>query len=477
MNPALLTPSRGIISAIFTLAWPTILEQLLQTVVQYADSAMVGQLGATASAAVGITASPMWLVSSFFLAAGIGVLAVTARAIGARDRDRAGRTAVQAIYLTLFLGLVVGGLALLVSDPLPGWMGAEEQVQPVASVYFFIVSLPMVFRGAMVIFGAVLRATGDTRTPMLVNLLVNFINVILNFLLIYETRTLSLFGCSFSMWGAGMGVIGAGIATAIALTVGGIFMTLFLFLCKRGGSPIGYPFRLEKMILKDCIQVALPNAGERLVVCLGQMMFASLIAGLGTVPLAAHSIATTAEEAFYIPGIGFQAAGTTLAGQILGEGNERKLDRLVPWVLLFGVGIMSFISTMLFFFPETLMGFFTRDQAVVESGAQVLRIISLSEPFFALLLVLEGIFHGVGDTKAPFIISFATMWGIRILFTALCVKGFSLGLTAAWCCMAADLVVRACLMFYRYRSGRWKKKLFFFSSLNETTDFPKGSAL
>lgn len=130
MNPALLTPSRGIISAIFTLAWPTILEQLLQTVVQYADSAMVGQLGATASAAVGITASPMWLVSSFFLAAGIGVLAVTARAIGARDRDRAGRTAVQAIYLTLFLGLVVGGLALLVSDPLPGWMGAEEQVQP-----------------------------------------------------------------------------------------------------------------------------------------------------------------------------------------------------------------------------------------------------------------------------------------------------------------------------------------------------------
>ena len=86
------------------------------------------------------------------------------------------------------------------------------------------------------------------------------------------------------------------------------------------------------------------------------MMFASLIAGLGTVPLAAHSIATTAEEAFYIPGIGFQAAGTTLAGQILGEGNERKLDRLVPWVLLFGVGIMSFISTMLDVYKRQAFG-------------------------------------------------------------------------------------------------------------------------
>lgn len=148
---------------------------------------------------------------------------------------------------------------MLVSGSLPGWMGAEEQVQPVASAYFFIVSLPMVFRGAMMIFGAVLRATGDTRTPMLVNLLMNFINVILNFLLIYETRRVSLFGCSFSMWGAGMGVIGAGIATAIALTVGGTLMTLFLFLSKRGGSPMGYPFRLEKTILKDCVRCSFPT--------------------------------------------------------------------------------------------------------------------------------------------------------------------------------------------------------------------------
>ena len=241
-------------------------------------------------------------------------------------------------------------------------------------------------------------------------------------------------------------------------------MTVFLLCSKKGISPIGTPFRLDLPVLSACVQVGLPNAGERLVVCLGQMLFASLIAGLGTVPLAAHSIATTAEEAFYIPAVGFQAAGTTLAGQFLGQGDERKLDTLVPWVLLFGVGLMSLISTGLFFFPELLMGIFTPDREVIRQGALVLRIISLSEPFFALLLVLEGVFHGVGDTKAPFVISFATMWGIRILFTALLVKGFSMGLPAAWCCMAADLVVRAALMFYRYRSGGWKKNIAFASS-------------
>lgn len=117
------SPGKGLIPAILTLAWPTILEQILQTAVQYADSAMVGQLGPEASAAVGITTTPMWLVNSFFLAAGIGVLAVTARAVGAQDYERAGKASVQAIFLNLFLSLSTGALgaaAQRFSSPMDG---------------------------------------------------------------------------------------------------------------------------------------------------------------------------------------------------------------------------------------------------------------------------------------------------------------------------------------------------------------------
>lgn len=228
----------GILSKqILLLAWPTILEQILQTVVQYADSAMVGQLGAQASAAVGVTTSAIWLISNLFLAAGVGVLAVISRAVGAGEKELVGKASVQAIYLAGFLGLAVGAVALLVSGSLPGWMGAEPSVQLEASRYFFIVSLPMLFRSAMIVFSAVLRATGDTRTPMVVNLMMNAVNIILNFFLIYETRPISILGISFTVWGAGLGVSGAAVATAIALTAGGVAMTLALLRSKRGRFP------------------------------------------------------------------------------------------------------------------------------------------------------------------------------------------------------------------------------------------------
>lgn len=191
-----------------------------------------------------------------------------------------------------------GFLALAVSDVLPGWMGAEPAVQEEASRYFFIISLPMLFRSAMILFSAVLRASGDTRTPMVVNLLINGLNILLNFFLIYQTRPITLLGRSFSIWGAGMGVTGAAIATATAITAGGILMTLALFKSKRGVSPLGHGYRLDKAILTDVWRVGLPNAGERTVVCLGHMVFAALVAGLGTTSLAAHSIAITAETGF-----------------------------------------------------------------------------------------------------------------------------------------------------------------------------------
>ena len=459
------TPSipgyRQLSKVILLLAWPTVVEQLLQTVVQYADSAMVGRLGADASAAVGITTSAVWLISNLFLAGGIGALAVIARAVGAKEMERAGKASVQTVYVALALGILVGFLALAVSDVLPGWMGAEPAVQEEASRYFFIISLPMLFRSAMILFSAVLRASGDTRTPMVVNLLINGLNILLNFFLIYQTRPITLLGRSFSIWGAGMGVTGAAIATATAITAGGILMTLALFKSKRGVSPLGHGYRLDKAILTDVWRVGLPNAGERTVVCLGHMVFAALVAGLGTTSLAAHSIAITAEQAFYIPGYGFQAAATTLAGQTLGEGDEEKLNRLIPVLIFFAVGLMTLGSLFLFCFPNWIMSLFTPDLSVIQQGATVLRIVSLSEPFFALQLILEGVFHGVGDTKASFLYALFSMWGIRIFFTFLCTQFLSLGLTAVWCCMVADIIARTGMMFFRYRTGRWKQSLVF----------------
>ena len=123
------------------------------------------------------------------------------------------------------------------SFELPEWLGGAPEIQKDATTYFLIINIPMIFRSAIILFGALLRATGDMRHPMLVNVWMNCINVVFNFLLIYPSRELSVFGMEFEMWGAGMGVAGAATATAISYVVGGIMMTMLLMMSDRGVAP------------------------------------------------------------------------------------------------------------------------------------------------------------------------------------------------------------------------------------------------
>ncbi len=451
---------KNMIKLILHLSWPAILEQVLQTIVQMADSAMVGRISAQASAAVGVTTTAMWLLNGIFFAAAVGVLAYIARSVGAKEMEQARIGSMQAILLTVILGIAVCVLALSISGILPVWMDADPEIRDDASLYFFIICIPMLFRASIIIFGSVIRAAGDTRTPMLINALMNILNVVLNFLLIYPTNTYSVFGLSLTIPGAGLGISGAAIATAVSYIAGGTLMFLVFYYGKQGVSPRGMKFRLDWEVMRQCITVSIPNALERMTTCLGQMVFTSMVAGLGTIPLAAHSIAITAEQAFYIPGYGFQTAANMLAGQTLGERDEKKLDSISLTITLFAVGIMSLTACILFLFPEVMMKLFTTDEQVIALGASVLRIVSVSEPFFAVSIITEGVFNGVGDTKAPFVISLCSMWGVRVVSTFICVKIFGLGLTAVWMCMVADVIVRCILMAHRFFSGRWKRGRF-----------------
>lgn len=448
---------RDILKLVMPLAWPTIIEQALQTIVQFIDSAMVGRISAKASAAVGVTTSATWLLNGVMFAAGVGVLAVISRAIGAGDYEKAQKASVQAVLMSGVLGLLVGGFALLIGDILPALLGAAPDIQADASIYFKITCGAMVVRSFIIILGSVLRATGDMRSPMLVNMTMNFCNIILNFFLIYSSREILFFGNRVSVWGAGMGVTGAATATAVSFVIGCVMMIVTLYKSNRGVSPIGMKLRPDREVLKQCITISVPNAMERITVCLGQIVFTALVASLGTIPLAAHSIAITAEQAFYVPGFGFQAAATTLSGQALGEKNERKIVAVTQTIMIITVATMFITGLLLFLFPNVMMQLFTTDPAVIEQGAVVLRIVSISEPFFAVSLVIGGMFNGIGDTKPPFIISMSSMWGVRILLTFFCVKVFGLGLAAVWCCMVADIVTKSLLMTARYKSGKWKE--------------------
>jgi putative MATE family efflux protein len=452
--------NKAMAMTVVALAWPTIVEQALQTIVQYADAAMVGQIGKQASAAVGLTSTMGWLVNAPMFAMGIGVLAFISRSLGAKDQESARTASVQAFFLAGLLGLGLGAITLLISPFLPGWLGAEQEIRREASIYFAIICAPMLFRSFSIMFGSVLRAASDMKTPMVVGLITNGINVVLNFFLIYESRTLQIGSMSLPMWGAGLGVTGAAIATAIAHCVGGVLMLMGVL-----RNPLvsfkRKDLKWNRPVMNQCVKVGFPVALERMCACLGQVVFTSLVTSLGTVALAAHSLAITAEQAFYIPGYGMQAAAATLAGNALGEGDEKKLNHMAHTMMGLTVFIMAVTGGLLFAFPQFMMGIFSSDAAVIEMGASALRIVAVSEPLFGLLIILEGVFNGVGDTRVPFIYSLITMWGVRILGTFLCVSVFHMGLNQVWLCMVGDNVMRALLLGERFVSGRWKKQIHF----------------
>ena len=435
---------------IFSLAWPTMLEQLMQTAVQYIDTAMVGSLGTQATAAVGATTTVNWLVGSTISAVGVGFLAYVSRACGAGDKKRAGKAASQAVLSVLVLGIFFTAVTLGLSGQIPKWMQVDPSIRDLAAQYFFILYTPMLARTAIIIFGTLLRSAGDTKTPMRAGVLVNVVNVVLNFLLIYPTREV----WGLRVYGAGWGVLGAAVASAISFVVGGICITIVLWK-HEVVSPRGQSLRPDWSVLKPCLRVALPNGLQRFGTSLGYVAFASMINSLGDVATAAHTSANTVESAFYIPGYGMQTAAATLAGNALGAGDNRRVKDLAKMNIFIEVILMILSGSLLFLFAPNMMSIFSRDPEVIFLGATVLRMVAVSEPFYGVSIIIEGMMQGMGNTVLPFLFSIPGMWGVRIAGSFLCTQILGLGLVSAWGCMIAHNLTLFVMFLICYLTGRW----------------------
>ena len=450
--------NRNLIPVVLALAWPTMLQELMDTAVQYIDTAMVGSIGTYATAAVGATTTINWLVGSSISAVGIGFLSFIAKAYGAKEKERAAKAAAQAVLVVLIIGSVLTAVILAASSRIPVWMKVSEEIRDLAAAYFFILYLPKLPRTAGIVFGILLRASGDTKTPMRVGIGMNIINVVLNVMLIYHTRTVLLFGKSIRFYGAGLDVRGAAIASAASITVGSIFMTAALW--KHPDlSPKGRSLRPDREILIPCLKVAVPNMLQRFCTSLGYVVFASMINSLGQLSTAAHTIANTVESAFYIPGYGMMTAAATLTGNSIGAKDSKRMNEMAVVIIALEVSMMVLTGTLLFVFAPAMAGLFSRDEGVIRLAGTVLRMVALSEPFYGISIVTEGMLQGAGETKMPFVFSVLCMWGVRIMGTYLCFRILGFGLVSAWGCMIANNMLLLVLFRLYFRFGKWRKEL------------------
>ena len=418
-----------LLKTLIFLSFPTVIEQILSTLLQYVDTAMVGRLGEQATASVSITTNVTWLVNSAPSAIGTAALVLISKAYGAGDTEQVRKLCRQAFLLAAGAGIVLGAASVALSPFIPVWMGAEPAICPTASRYFFIISLPLVFRSVSSVMGYALRAVRNTKTPMIISAAANGLNIVMNYLLIYTFE---------------LGVEGAAVASALSYALSGILM---LCSCHKNKD---LKWRLAKTradqaVLKEYAGVGLPVLGSSVASCLGYVVFASLVSGMGTAVFAAHSIAVTAEEIFYVPGYGLRSAASTLVGNARGERNAQKLKAVSRLSVVLTVAVMVLSGILLYFGSTLLMRLFTPSERVVELGSAMLKIVAFSEPFFGLMVVLEGIFYGLGRTGYAFFVETAGMWAVRILFTFLCVRVWGLGLNAVWYCMIADNICKALL--------------------------------
>ena len=422
--------NKNIIKNMIILSIPTVMEEIMGTLLQYVDTAMVGHLGEEATAAVSTTTTIGWLVGGTIHSVGIALLAMMSRAVGEKDDERLKKLSEQAYLLVVLSAVVIGGVSIALGPFIPVWMGSAPEVRGPASEYFIIISIPMLFRASALIFGSCIRATLDTKTPMIVDLIASALNVPLDYLFIYVLQ-----------WG----VRGAAFATAICHVVGGTLM--FIAYCRKPQFSFGIKsMRPDPALLGEISAIALPALGARITSHMGYVVFAGLVSGMGTTTFAAHSLAVNAEEIFYIPGYGFSSATSAMTGVAIGERNKKKLSTIIKASVAMTMGVMFINGVILFFTATPLMTIFTNSGRVIELGAKMLRLIAFTEAFFGFYICMQGLFYGMGKTKIVFYVEAFSMWGIRILFTFLVVKVWHLGLTEVWYCMIADNITKAVLL-------------------------------
>jgi len=442
---------------VLMLAWPSIIEQLLHTAVNYVDTAMVGSIGTFATASIGVCQSTIFLLMGVMNAAGLGFSVMVARKIGEGNHEEARTILRQSMLAVVAVGLGLTLLVELILAPnLPRWMGAEPDVLPHAIAYFRIIGANYLLNTGMIMATNMLRCMGDTKTPLKFNILTNLVNVVGNFLLIYPTRTLTVVGITFTMPGAGLGVAGAAAATVLATAFSAVCLLSVLFL-RKGPLQISLreDYRPRPDIIKQAFHLGVPSFLERAVISGGQIVSTAMISGLGTAALAAHQLANSGESLCYMPIFGFSIAATTLVAQNLGAGDKERAFKQGAWSTWMSVAVMCTTSAIMFILAPNIIDLFSNDAAVIALGGRVLRIEAFAEPFFAIATVVAGVLRGAGDTRWPFYISLAGMWLMRVPIAFILINLFDWGLEAIWVGMAVDLFVRGVLCLWRFYKRTW----------------------
>ncbi|MDR2658180.1 MAG: MATE family efflux transporter [Oscillospiraceae bacterium] len=430
------------------IALPSVMEMVLISLIGSADSIMVGSLGPEALAAVGLTDQPRMLLMSVFFALNIGVTAIVARRKGQGDRADANRTLRNALVILTGVGIVMGIVGCLFARQFMTLAGAMPDTIDLATSYFSIVAAAVPVNALTMCISAAQRGTGNTRITLMVNLTANIVNIILNYVLIYGKFG---FPC--------LGVVGAAIATDIGFVVGAV-LALYSIAPhrKRDSFLVVHPrddWRLNRETVRALAKIGGNSMLEQVALRVGFMMYAVIVARLGTLEFAAHQACLKFLNLTFTFGDGIGVAGTALVGQMLGQ---KRPDLAQMYGKISQRLAMCVSLTLLGFligFRRPLVSLFSDDPVVLAMAANVMIVCALIQPFQTTSVVISGCLRGAGDTKYVALVMYMCVMGIRPLLSFTAVYLLHAGLIGAWLSTLVDMAVRMTLVYRRFASGKW----------------------
>ena len=430
------------LSLIWGLSVPSILAQVTSVMMFFIDAAMVGHLGAEASASIGLMESTTWLMGSITNAASMGFSVQVAHYIGANDFRRARDVFRNAIMGTAFVSFAISLVGLMVFRQLPYWLGGGADIAPMSSAYFLIFALTVPFFQLSGLCGAMLKCAGNMKIPSIVSVMVCALDVVFNFFFIFVM---------------GWGVPGAALGTSLAIICGAavqgyyaIFRSSILNLRQDGGL-----FKWMGQYVRSALKIGSPMAMQSVFMNGAQIVSTMSVAPLGNIAIAANTFAITAESLCYMPGYGIGDAATTLVGQSRGAGRDDVCRSFAYITTALGMAVMAVMGLVMYVFAPEMMSLLTPVTEIQQLGIMSLRIEAYAEPMFAASIVVYCVCVGAGDTLRPMLINLVSMWCVRLSLAAVLAPRY--GLKGVWVAMAIELTFRGTMFLIRLVRGRWMR--------------------
>lgn len=429
----LLNTRKKKIRAILLLGIPAMFENILQTLVGFVDTLFVSKVSLDAVTAVSLANAIIAIYMAIFLAIGVGATSLIARQLGSHDVQQASETAKKAIFLCIACSFLFTAFNAFFAEQLLQFLGASPAIHTIGATYLRIVGIPALFIGLPLVLATIIRATGDTMTPLKISFVLNIVHIGLDYVFILLLD---------------FGVAGAAYATLLLR----MMHTVVLYRAvQRSVLRITWKQPLSLRSMKQLTSLSIPAAIERLIMRVGQVVYFGLILKIGAATYAAHMIAENIEAFTFMPGYGMAVVATTFVGLAIGAKRIREAYEYGVISTVITIIVMSVIGLMMYIVCPFVAAWFTNDPTVIAQIVTALRIDAFAQPAVAITFVMAAALQGLGDTKTPMFTTAIGMWGLRIIGVYILGIHFDLGIAGVWFALLIDLYIRSLILWYQFK--------------------------